>query len=81
MVIFDKKKVKTIAYNAQVAAVINEQPTILEGQRNLTDGLWDTTLYSDPSVYKTSITENNFQLPNIHPNVYFTNKPCNTVDI
>ena len=58
MVIFDKNSVKTIAHNKDIESIVNSLPVIIEGKRNRTDNLWDTTLYKESPVFKTHLMQN-----------------------
>ena len=44
MIIFDKEKVRAINHTREVDKLINEQQILLKGQRNWSDGLYDTHL-------------------------------------
>ena len=54
---------------------IKNKAIILEGDRNYSDGLWDIP------IYKTSISSQNYNEPNIHPGIHPSRTPavCNTL--
>ena len=70
MVIFDKDSVKAIPHSNEVVQAINKQPILLEGKRNPIDSLYDTTINSNPSRFKTKIQSNVFEIPQVHPHIY-----------
>ena len=49
---------------------IKDKTLVLEGDSNYSDGLWDIT------IYKTSISNPNYHVPDIHPGIYPSSSPA-----
>ena len=73
----------SIFLNKRKLFAIKEEEIVLEGDRNICDGLWDIP------VYKRLLSENNWRNPPLHPALYplreqpsflesckYTEKPC-----
>ena len=64
-----------VLLNNKKLLAIKNKAIILKGDRNYSDGLWDIP------IYKTSISRQNYDEPNIHPGMYPSRTPtvCNSL--
>ena len=83
-VIFRKEKVHVLPASDDIEKIISKTPSILQGDRNYRNNLWDTCLYPRK---KRTITSDNFKYPLPHPSIYpqrsklFQNKRENNINI
>ena len=58
-----------VVFNKTKLVAIKNNKIILQGTRNLSDGLWDIP------IHKKHITSDNYPPPNIHPGIYSAKPP------